>query len=539
MSPQVVSGRPDGADAFLDAIIDHLPVAVYCKDAIERRFRVWNRAAEQLYGRSRADVLGHTDEDIFPALQAAAFRAKDDAVLAGQVHGDVPEEPVTAPDGSTVWLHTYKATIPAKNGNPMMIVGISEDITGRRRTDMRVRAARTEAENLLSVISTILIQVDDQDRVQRYNAAAERLFGIQASAVIGRRLEESGLRLDWGDILPLIITTLADQTTHELHDLRCTRPDGAEVFLDLYIIAAPTSGDGGRSSVLLLGHDVTRRREQEVQRAQGQKLESIGQLAAGIAHEINTPIQFIGDNLRFLADAFRDLARHRDAVATCLASPGDGVAAEAVQRIAEDIDLEFLHEEIPKAIDQSLEGVNRVADIVRAMKAFSHPDGDGGVRQVDLNAALRTTCTVARNEYKYVADLDLDLDPVLPTVPGHEGELNQVFLNLLVNAAHAIGSAHQGSERRGTIRITSRSLDDAVELRFADTGQGIKTEHRARIFTPFFTTKPVGKGTGQGLALCHSIIVRKHGGGITFDSEVGKGTTFIIRLPTQRLVQPA
>jgi two-component system NtrC family sensor kinase len=514
--------------AFLDAIVTHLPVAVFCKDAEDRRFRLWNEAAEQLYGLTASDVIGRRDEDLFIAAEASAFRIKDDTVLAEGRPSEVPEEPLTPPMGPTRWLHTRKVPITGPDGRSRYLLGISEDITVRRQQEQRLRAASAEAENLLSVLSSILIQVDDQDRILRFNAAAERVFALPASSVLGRSLSESGLRLDWGEIIPQLLEVQLDQRVREMHDLRCLRPDGSEVFLDLYLTTGPVVGEGRCASVLLLGHDVTRRREQEAKRAQGQKLESIGQLAAGIAHEINTPVQFIGDNLRFLADAFRDFGRYRSAAEAALADPAGDRVAE-VRRISDEVDIPFLIAETPRAIIQSQEGVGRVADIVRAMKAFSHPDQGSEKQPVDLNQAVQTTLIVARSEYKYVAEVELDLEPALPPVAGHAGELNQVLLNLLVNAAQAISATESG----GLGRITIRSREDRgyAELRISDSGCGIAPQHRDRIFTQFFTTKGVGRGTGQGLALCHGIISKKHGGSITFESEPGKGTTFIIRLP--------
>ena len=288
-----------------------------------------------------------------------------------------------------------------------------------------------------------------------------------------------------------------------------------------------------------------RLREQEAaqgQLVQAQKLESIGQLAAGIAHEINTPIQFIGDNLRFLEDAFRDL-KPLLASGTC-SHAGDGESRPGVpgaptERMLQtaatsEDDLEYLIREIPKAIAQSLEGVGRVANIVRSMKEFSHP-GTDEMQPVDLNKALECTLTVCRNEWKYVADVVTDLDPHLPPVHCMPGACNQVFLNLIINAAHAIADKQDGNfTEKGTITVSTRSDGDWVEVRVADTGTGIPAEHRTKVFDPFFTTKKVGRGTGQGLAIARSVLVDKHGGTLTFDTEVGRGTTFIVRLPQRR-----
>jgi signal transduction histidine kinase len=279
-------------------------------------------------------------------------------------------------------------------------------------------------------------------------------------------------------------------------------------------------------------------REQEAAHAQlvqAQKLESIGQLAAGIAHEINTPTQFIGDNLRFLEDAFGELApvlvqRQRSCAGAGVSGPANTPLPRTATATSKD-DLEYLIEEIPKAIAQSLEGVGRVANIVRSMKEFSHP-GTDELQPVDLNKALECTLTVCRNEWKYVADVVTDLDPSLPLVPCMPGACNQVFLNLIINAAHAIADKQgSNSTTKGTITVSTRVDGDWVEVRVADTGTGIAEKHRTKVFDPFFTTKKVGRGTGQGLAIARSVIVDKHGGTLSFETEVGRGTAFIVRLP--------
>jgi PAS domain S-box-containing protein len=273
----------------------------------------------------------------------------------------------------------------------------------------------------------------------------------------------------------------------------------------------------------------------ELQLRQAQKLEAIGQLAAGIAHEINTPTQYVGDNTRFLKDSFDSIARALQSYEGLLrAAKANTITPELIAQMEQTLaanDLGYLFEQIPAAIRESLEGVDRVAKIVRAMKEFSHPGGKEKV-PADLNKAIETTVTVARNEWKYVADLNFELDPKLPAVPCFLGEFNQVILNLIVNAAHAIGDVvKQNPGSKGVITISSRHDGEFVEVRVKDTGTGISEANRPRIFEPFFTTKDVGKGTGQGLSIIYGSIVKKHGGTVTFESEVGKGTTFILRLP--------
>jgi signal transduction histidine kinase len=197
----------------------------------------------------------------------------------------------------------------------------------------------------------------------------------------------------------------------------------------------------------------------------------------------------------------------------------------------EQLDVEYLMEEVPKAIQQSLDGIERVAGIVQAMKEFSHP-GTEEKTAIDLNRAIQSTITVARNEWKYVAEVVTEFDSCLPMARCLPGEFNQVILNLIINAAQAIAeTAQEGDAARGTITISTRRDGEWAEIRIGDTGTGIPEAIRSRVFDPFFTTKEVGKGTGQGLAIAHSIVVDKHQGTITFDTETGKGTTFIIRLP--------
>ena len=272
--------------------------------------------------------------------------------------------------------------------------------------------------------------------------------------------------------------------------------------------------------------------------AQIQKMESLGTLAGGIAHEINTPIQYVGENLHFVQECIESL----EPVLTELGrlEPGDGFGEDRkdLRHLADTIarvDIEFLENELPASIAQSLEGIDRISEIVLAIKEFSHPDAKEK-RVVDLNHALVTTITVARNQWKYVAEVETDFDPDLDQVPCFPGELHQVFLNLIVNAAHAIEA--RGSREKGTISITTRRVGDHATIRVSDTGIGIHTDIREKIFDPFFTTKEPGKGTGQGLAISHSIVTKKHGGSIAVSSDPGRGATFTVSLPLSDAAQP-
>ncbi len=292
---------------------------------------------------------------------------------------------------------------------------------------------------------------------------------------------------------------------------------------------------------LAIAQDVTERNRLEIELRHSQKLEAVGSLAAGIAHEINTPVQFVGDNLRFLRDAYLDLNKVREKYEHLRdTAAADGEAerrlAKEVTETEREVDVDYLMEEIPKAIEQSLDGVTRAATLVRAMKEFAHPEGKEKAA-ADINEALRSTLIVARNELKYVADVDTDLGSVPPVIC-NIGELNQVFLNLLVNAAHAIGEAKKLTGQKGLIGVRTWTEGDAVLISVSDTGCGIAENIREKVFNPFFTTKAIGRGTGQGLAIARSIVVEMHGGTLTFKSEVGKGTTFYVRLPLDAEAKP-
>lgn len=335
--------------------------------------------------------------------------------------------------------------------------------------------------------------------------------------------------------------TLIQTLHHNLHEHRftliqafCLRKNGHSFPAEISVNRLNLSG---QPYLCFFFRDITERRLQENQAAHNQKLESIGQLAAGIAHEINTPVQYIGDNIRFLRDAFDSVVGLLRHYGRLLDSARQGAVppalVEDVSQAAEKSDIDFMLKEIPPAIDQSLEGVARVARIVKAMKEFSHPDSEEKAI-ADINKAIESTITVSRNEWKYIADMVTDLDPDLPPIPCLLGSFNQVILNLIVNAAHAVGArVGDGSKGKGTITISTRHDDDWAEVRVQDTGFGIPAVIRHRVFEPFFTTKEVGKGTGQGLSTCHAIVVKKHGGTLAFETREGEGTTFIVRLPYQ------
>lgn len=286
--------------------------------------------------------------------------------------------------------------------------------------------------------------------------------------------------------------------------------------------------------VLSIYADITDRKSLEASLAQAQKLESIGQLAAGIAHEINTPVQYVSDNTRFLQAQFASLLQVVERYAAQLDVDAGAKSwderRDQIKRDLEQLDYEFARVEVPAAIDQSLDGLERVSTIVRAMKDFSHP-GSAEKQLLDINKAVASTIVVCTHRWKYIADVKTEFDINLPMIPCLVAEFNQVILNLIVNAADAIAEKQGPSGAKGLITVTTRAGSDYIEIRVADDGAGIPTSVQPRLFTPFFTTKGVGKGTGQGLAISRSIIVDKHAGEMTFETTPGVGTAFIVRLP--------
>jgi len=407
------------------------------------------------------------------------------------------------------------------------------EMKNRRIQEALVLHAKQEWERTVDSMPDMIAIVDKEQNIVRMNRTMLEKIGRAYEDLVGSKcfLLVHG-KDEPPDYCPHL-KLLQDQKSHRVEIFEERLGGYCEIIVTPY-----SDSDGVLIGAIHIVRDINeqKRIEQEKEKIQSQllhaqKLESVGQLAAGIAHEINTPTQFIGTNIDFLEEVSRDIAVFMERLKHIVKKAPQEIADE-VNTAMEEMDWDYLSEELPQAIAQSHEGVQRVSSIVRAMKEFSHPGSKEKALQ-NLNTIINTTITVARNEWKYVAEVGLNLDPTLPQIHLLADEMGQVILNMLVNAAHAIGErlGDNPEGEKGTISISTRKVGENVELRIRDTGIGMPETIRLRIFDPFFTTKEVGKGTGQGLAISHDVIVEKHRGTIAVESTEGEGTTFIIYLP--------
>ena len=393
-------------------------------------------------------------------------------------------------------------------------------------------------EQIPGVVLVCDLYADGSGTFVFVSSASEPILGVPASELLGdttrflRHLHDE----DRDAMRTNARQSAASQRDPSPSEFRFTRPDGTQIWLRGVSAFIRAEDECQRIQSVLF--DITAGKQAELERERleldlhlAQKLEAVGQLAAGVAHEINTPVQFIGDSILFLKRAADEL-RALTSVYHELLHSDDPIDREERRRRAvlaeEDCDLEYLTERVPPAFERALEGIDRVSTIVRAMRQFAHPSNERA--PTDVNEGIRTTLIISKNEYKYVADIELDLGEI-PPVMANAGDLNQVFLNLIVNAAHAIEPRVGESGERGKITVRTQRDEAGVLVSVTDTGCGIGADIADRVFDPFFTTKLVGRGTGQGLTIAHTIIVERHHGAINFEPAPGGGTTFRVHLP--------
>jgi PAS domain S-box-containing protein len=519
---------------MLRALIDNMPDFMYVKD-VQGRFVIANPYLAQKVGAKKPqDLLGKTDLDFFPPEVArGSYEDEQQMMRSGEALFN-REETFCDWHGQLTPILTTKVPLRGSRGEIIGIAGVGRDISERKRNEEAVRLAEKKYREMFDGALVGIFRVSADGKLLSVNPAMARFLGYGSPADMLSRLTEPlwslAVSADRHREFEELIAKCGQVTSFELE---VSKLDGSRIWISSSVRA--TFDDGKVTGFEGMLEDITERQLLRDQLLQAQKLEAVGQLAAGIAHEINTPIQYIGDNVRFLQDTFKDLTSLLQAYTDLVNEvPADVLPIGSIERVNEAsgrADLGYLLEEIPNAIEQTLDGISRVSTLVSAMKEFSHP-GTKEKTPLDLNHAIESTITVSRNEWKYVADLETRFDATLPSISCYPGEFNQVILNLIVNAAHAIADLPevQGGQK-GKILVETRDCPDGVEIRIGDSGCGIPPHARPRIFDPFFTTKEIGRGTGQGLAIAHSVIVGKHQGTIKFETEEGQGTTFIIRLP--------
>jgi len=367
------------------------------------------------------------------------------------------------------------------------------------------------------------------------NPALERMLGYPADQLTNRSAFELIHPEERASAEEDLVRLWSGTGDTHLTARRFIHRDGTTVYTNISLSCARDSENRPLFSIAVV-EDVTERTCLEIELRHAQKLESVGRLAAGIAHELNTPIQFVGDNLAFLQSAFLDLVALCGVYEEVLAPLRSGLSADHAQRLEDaeaQADMEYVRTHSGSAFGATQHGVGRVSAIVKAMRSFAHPDG-GQKTLADLNEAVRNTLVVGANELKYVAEVETSFGD-LPLIACHLGDLNQVILNLLVNAAHAIADVVGETGDKGRIRVSTYREDQGIVIAIADSGTGIPEAIRQRIFDPFFTTKEVGRGTGQGLSISRSVVER-HGGTLTFETAMGRGTTFFLRLPDRSAI---
>ncbi len=528
----------------------------------------FNPAASRMFGYSRQEIIGQNVKMLVPE----PHRDRHDGYISNYL--DVGESTIIGTgrevlglrkNGTTFYLHIVvsEAWHDGKNN----FVAMVRDITERKMHEEQIEKHQQNLEHQVANRTRKLLQKINERRLaesalrenqERLSAITENLAaGVMvldpsgqisfanksAQAMLGTKSDTRLEGQEVDDVFRIVLNgqelSFVDGPLRSVYETgkKVRFEDVTFIFddgksMDFTIGCSPLLQHGKQTGVVMSFRDITDLKAIQKEALQASRLASVGQLAAGIAHEINTPIQYIGDNLQFLTEAHDGYVKVFSAYTELLRSAREiDQMAEAMRRVEaviEDADIEYLQEEVPTAIKQSIDGVGRVSEIVNAMKEFSHP-GSKRKEPADLNHAIETTATVCMSEWKHHAEMNFDLDPTLQMVPCHIGELNQVFLNLIVNAAHAI--AEKDGQEKGRITISTRSAGDWAEVRIADTGIGMSEKIADRIFDPFFTTKEVGKGTGQGLSISRDVVVKKHGGKMNVTSRVGEGTEFIIRLP--------
>ncbi|HEY9603255.1 MAG TPA: PAS domain S-box protein [Allocoleopsis sp.] len=561
--------------AFLDSVVENLPIGVFIKDAHDLRVMYWNKASEDLLGYSKDEVLGKTDYNLLSKEQARYLRAKDRQVLANAQLVDIQEVPVVTPHRGERLLHVKKVPLLDEGSSPQYLLGICEDITERKRAEEALRESENHYRCIVETASEGVWMFDADSKTTFTNNRMAQMLGYSVEELLGRSLFEF-IDPDFQSLAQTYIERRR-QGIHERHDFKFRRKDGSDLWA--IVSATPIFDACDRFvGVLRMITDITERKQAEealrqserelklknqqlkqtlrqlkqtqAQLIHNEKMISLGQMVAGIAHEINNPVGFIYGNVSHARDYAQRLMHLMQLYAKHYPEP----VAEIQTELAA-FDLDFLIADFPNVLRSMKEGANRIREIVLSLRTFSRLD-EAHKKEVNIHDGIDSTLLLLQHRLKkHPSQSAIQVKKEygkLPPIECYPGQLNQVFMNLLGNAIDALESQpkpgaiaicteivrDRHSETSGSEEQTTnnrQSTTDVAIIRITDNGPGIPCHIKKRIFDPFFTTKPVGVGTGLGLSISHSIVVERHGGKLTCNSKPGQGTEFIIELPVKQL----
>ena len=498
--------------------------------SVEEALWDWNlRTRELRFSRRWLELLGYAQGELEPTISMwrSLCHPEDlpevEQLIAAHLEGYTPwcefAYRARSKAGTWAWILS-RARVVARDdkGQPERVVGTDVDITARKHSEERLRA-------LFRAIPDLLFRIRADGTFIDWNDGSPEPTTLPPEAFMGKKIQH----------LPLP-RSFIDQTLTNVHQVI----RGGNLAVYEYELEQPARGlqryearvvRSGPDEAVCIVRNITDRKlmeERQGQLIRAEKLASLGQLAAGIAHEINNPVSYVSSNLRMLEKYIAGLLPLLELQRALLEddeSTQRGLTAEQLSRLRgrwSEADVDNLLADLPEVIQESLTGTRRITEIVQSLRSFSREDS-GTPQAVDLNAELDSTLRMVWNELKYKCELVRDFGP-LPPVTCHPTQIAQVFTNLLVNASQAI-------ETFGEIRVRTRHQEPEAVVEISDTGKGMTEETLSKLFTPFFTTKPRGQGTGLGLSISRDIINR-HGGRIEVQSTPGKGSTFIVYLPT-------
>ena len=508
-------------------LLNAIPLPVFYLDR-QGDYQGCNQAFEKFAGFRNQELRGKSGAD-FPVAGDLRVVHEDDQQLFLKGGMRTREVELESKNGIQSFLELKISVYRERDRRPAGLIGVINDLTCHKH--MARRMAQLSA--VIEQAAESVVVTDPDGIIQYVNPAFEKVTGYMMSEAIGGKpsVLKSG-RQDESFYKDLWETLAKGRTWRGTFVNK--RKDGT--LFDEDAVIFPIRSDGGEIiSLAAVKRDVSQEKAMQVQLRTSQRLEAVGQLAAGIAHELNTPIGFVSSNFESITNYIKNFVKllelYRKTVAELAGQlPEKGPAALArTAELEEDLQIEFILEDLDDLFSESKDGFERITSIVTKLREFSRIDQMDERESFNFNRAIETTIVVARNEYKYSAEIELELDPELPDVMASGGEINQVILNLIINAAQAI--KEQERQELGRITINTEYDEEWVRCKIADDGSGIKAENLERIFDPFFTTKPVGKGTGLGLNISYDIVTKKHQGNLTVESVIGEGTTFIIALP--------